>query len=83
LSRSSSAASRPIDCSELRKRQQESLHVVLGTIVDEIEILGVHRYALQNGSYASHDNEANFVSIEDFNQSKESVFQAPLTLSAS
>jgi hypothetical protein len=42
------------------------LHVIWGAIVDEIEILRIHRHALQNGRNAPHDDVANFVPIEDF-----------------
>jgi hypothetical protein len=42
--------------------------------VHQVEVLGVHRDALQNGCDAAHDDEANLVADERLNQTKESVF---------
>lgn len=59
----------PVHRPEFGKRQEQARDVIRGTVVNDIEILRVHGYALQDGRNASHDDEANSVSIENFNQS--------------
>ena len=50
--------------SEVGEGQEQPGNVVLGTIVNEVEVLRVDRHALQDGSHSTNDNESNFVAGE-------------------
>lgn len=41
----------------------------------EVEVLRVHRYALQDRSNAAHNDESHIMANEAFNQSEESVLE--------
>src|SRR6187402_346034 len=61
--------------SELGEGQEQPSNVVLGAIVNEVEVLRVDGYALQDGRHSADDDESNLVAGEDLNQPEESVLQ--------
>src|SRR6187402_3820059 len=61
--------------SELGEGQEQPSNVVLGAIVNEVEVLRVDGYALQDGRHSADDDESNVMAGQDFNQPEESVLQ--------
>lgn len=61
--------------SELGEGQEQPGNVVLGAIVNEVEVLRVDGHALQDGRHSADNDESNVVAGEDFNQPEESVLQ--------